>query len=116
MSNELNAEHMSLAQGVVETIISIAASEVDGVASVGSFAASGLRSKFQSRPSKAGVEVKANQDGTLNITLHIEVYYGYVLPDLAAELRQSVSDALLVQMGLEVSNIDIYVDGIQFKD
>ena len=42
MSNELSVEGMSIAPGVVETIISIAANEVEGVASVGSFATSSL--------------------------------------------------------------------------
>ena len=81
MSNELSVEGMSIAPGVVETIISIAANEVDGVASV---------------------------------TIHVEVYYGYVLPEVAANLRQSVADALLVQVGLEAAAVDIFVDGLQF--
>ena len=42
--NELNLDGMALAPGVVETIVSIAAKEVEGVASVGSAAAGGLRS------------------------------------------------------------------------
>ena len=37
--NELNLDGMALAPGVVETIVSIAANEVEGVASVGSAAA-----------------------------------------------------------------------------
>ena len=40
--NELNLDGMALAPGVVETIVSIAANEVEGVASVGSAAAGGL--------------------------------------------------------------------------
>lgn len=114
MSNELNVDGMSLAPGVVETIISIAANEVDGVASVGSYAASGIRSLLAAKPSTAGIETVVDDDGKLFVTLHVEVYHGYVLPDLAAVLRQSIADALLVQVGVEVAGVDIYVDGIQF--
>ena len=114
MSNDLNVDGMSLAPGVVETIISIAANEVEGVASVGSFAASGLRSMLVAKPSTAGIETTLDAEGKLMVTLHIEVYYGQVLPELAATLRQSIADALLVQVGVEVSSVDIYVDGIQF--
>ena len=57
MSNELSVEGMSIAPGVVETIISIAANEVDGVASVGSFATSSIRSMLAAKPSAAGIEV-----------------------------------------------------------
>ena len=114
MSNELSVEGMSIAPGVVETIISIAANEVDGVASVGSFAISSIRSMLAAKPSAAGIEVDVDDDGRLRITIHVEVYYGYVLPEVAANLRQSVADALLVQVGLEAAAVDIFVDGLQF--
>lgn len=114
MNDDLNVEGMSLAPGVVETIIAIAAQEVDGIACVGPSAASGLRSMLASKPSTAGVETAVDEEGKLTVTLHVEVTYGKVLPDLAAELRQAVSDALLVQVGVEVESVDVYVDGIVF--
>ncbi len=117
MSNELNVDGMSLAPGVVETIISITANEVEGVASVGSAGAANrnLRSVLGQKPSTAGIETVVDDDGKLFVTLHIDVYYGQVLPELAAKLRQAIADALLVQVGVEVAAIDIYVDGIQFS-
>ena len=114
MMKDLNVEGMSLASGVVETIVSIAANEVEGVASVGSYAASGIRSKLMAKPSTSGIDVETLEDGKLHVTLHVEVYHGYVLPDLAASLRQAIADALLVQVGLEVVAVDVYIDGIQF--
>lgn len=114
MMKDLSIEGMSLASGVVETIVSITANEVEGVASVGSYTASGIRSKLMAKPSTGGIEVEADADGKLHVTLHIEVNHGYVLPDLAATLRQAIADALLVQVGLEVAAVDIFVDGIQF--
>ncbi len=114
MMKDLNIDGMSLASGVVETIISITANEVEGVASVGSYTASGIRAKLMAKPSTSGIEVDADADGKLLITLHIEVFHGYVLPELAAQLRQAIADALLVQVGLEVACVDIYIDGIQF--
>ena len=116
MSNQRNVDGMSLAPGVVETIISIAANEVEGVASVGSYATSGLRSMLAAKPSTSGIETSVNDEGQLEVVLHIEVYYGQVLPDLAAKLREAVADALLVQVGVEVASVDVYVDGIQFSD
>lgn len=114
MTEKLNANGMTLAPGVVDTIIAIAVNDVDGVASVGSRATSGLRQMLASKPSGAGIVTKLEEDGKLHVTLHIEVDYGYVLPELADKIRQAVSDALLVQVGVDVSSVDIYVDGIQF--
>ncbi len=117
MSNELNVDGMSLAPGVVETIVSITATEVEGVASVGFAGAANrnLRSAFGQKPSTAGIETTVDDDGRLFVSIHIEVFYGQVLPEVAARLRQAIADALLVQVGVEVSAIDIYVDGIQFS-
>ncbi len=114
MTKNMNVNGLSLAPGVVETIISIAANEVEGVASVGSYAAVGIRAKLTAKPATSGIEVEVAEDGKLAVTLHVEVYHGYVLPDLAATLRQAIADALLVQVGLEVASVDIFVDGIQF--
>ena len=114
MTEQLNANGMSVAPGVVDTIIAIAVSEVDGVASVGQNAGTSLRSRFSGKQTHPGIETVATPDGKLSITLHIEVRYGFVLPELAAEIRQSVSDALLVQIGVETAEVDIYVDGISF--
>lgn len=111
---DLNLDGMALAPGVVETIVSIAANEVDGVASVGPSTASGLRSVFASKPSTQGIDIAVDEDDKLQISVRIDAYYGYVLPDLAANLRQAVSDAVASQVGIPVGSVDVYIDGMQF--
>ena len=114
MTDQMNVEGLSIAPGVMETIISVAASEVDGVASLGSFA-SGIRSMLASKPSTSGIETKMGDDSKLSVAVHVEVYYGYVLPELAAQLRSAIAEALATQAGVEVSSVDVYIDGLQFK-
>lgn len=114
--SDINTSNMSLGPGVIETIISIAANEVEGVASVGSYTANGIRSMLKAAPSTSGIEVSLDDDDRVRVDIHVDVYNGYILPDLAANLRQAISDAVLVQIGLEVSAVDIYVDGIQFAN
>ncbi len=111
---ESDATAMKLAPGVVDTIISITASEVEGVAAVGTRSTTGVRSIFQSKSYNSGIEAEL-EDGKLNVAIHIDVYYGYVLPELAEKLREAIADALLVQAGIEVNKVDIYIDGIQFQ-
>ena len=111
---ELNVDGMALAPGVVETIVSIAANEVDGVASVGPSATSSLRSVFAGKPSTQGIEVAIDEDDKLQVSVRVDVYYGYVLPDLAANLRKAIADAVSSQVGASVASVDVYIDGIQF--
>lgn len=112
MTNE-QADNMTLAPGVVDTIISITASELDGVASVGT-PASGFFAKLISKPSTSGIQTRYNDDGKLEIAIHVIVEYGHVLPEIADKLRQAVADALQVQVGVDVASIDVYIDGMQF--
>ena len=111
---DLNVEGMALAPGVVETIASIAANEVEGVASVGPSSANALLSKFGGKPSTQGIEVTLDDDGKLQIAVHVEVYYGYSLPDIAKRLREAVGDAVMIQVGVPVGSIDVYIDAISF--
>ena len=113
--SELNVEGMALAPGVVETIVSIAVSEVEGVACVGSAGAQG-RAVFGQKPSTQGIEITVNEDNKLAVAVRIEVYYGFVLPEVASSLRQAVADAVASQVGVEVASVDVYIDGIQFAE
>ncbi len=115
MTDQMNVEGLSIAPGVMETIISVAAGEVEGVASIGSFATSGIRSMLASKPSTSGIETKMGEDGKLYVAVHVEVYYGFVLPELAAKLRSAIAESLATQAGVEVSSVDVLVDGLQFK-
>ena len=114
MTDSADANAMKLAPGVVDTIISITASEVEGVACIGTRTQASLRSMFQTKSYNSGIDTEF-ENGKLNIAIHVDVYYGYVLPELAEKLRQAIADALLVQAGIEVGRIDIYIDGIQFQ-
>ena len=114
--SDLNVDGMAIAPSVVETIVSIAAKEVEGVACIGSSAVGGLRSMFASKPSTQGIEVEVGEDESLHITGRIEVDYGHVLPDLAVKVRESIADAVNGQVGASVSAIDVYIDGIQFAN
>lgn len=113
--SDLNVDGMVLAPGVAETIVSIAVSEIEGVASVGTTAAAkgGIMGLVSSKTAQ-GIDIQSTEDGKLAITVHIDVQYGYSLPKVAAEIRQAVADAVLVQVGTEVENVDVYIDGIQF--
>ena len=67
--SDLNVDGMAIAPSVVETIVSIAAKEVEGVACIGSSAVGGLRSMFASKPSTQGIEVEVGEDESLHITV-----------------------------------------------
>ena len=114
---DLNIEGMEVAPNVVETIVSLAAQSVEGVASIGDPTTSGLRSIIAGgKPATQGIEVENGEDGDLHVSVRLHVKSGQVLPDLAANVRQAIADALESQVGAKVGAVDIYIDGIQFSN
>lgn len=108
---DLNVEGMALSSSVVETIVALAAKEVDGVASIGvsNGILAGIRGK---QPS--GIDITPLEDGSLAIEIHIEAQYGSVLPDVADAIRTAVADAVHTQVGAQVASIDIFIDSVRF--
>ena len=62
-----------------------------------------------------GIDITVDEEDKLHISIRVDVYYGYVLPDLAANIRQAISDAVTSQVGIPVGSVDVYIDGLQFK-
>ncbi len=112
---ELNIGGMTVAYNVVETIVSIAAREVEGVEALGMPGPGGILGKLSSGTASSGVEIAVDDEDKLRIAIRIDVSYGYPLPPLADKVREAIADAVAMQLGLQVSNIDVYVDGIQFN-
>lgn len=113
--SDITTEGMAIAPGVVETIVTLAVREVPGVASVGSVS-TGIRALLSNKTSTQGVSVTADEDGSVAVELALNVLSGYSLNEIVNAVRAAVADALLSQVGLSVSRVDIRVDGIQFQD
>ena len=113
---DLNIDGMALAPGVIETIISIAVQDVEGVASVGPSTSNGLRSLFVAKPATQGIDIDVTDDDKLRIAVRVDVLYGYVIPEIALKIRTAVADAVGCQIGIPVDSVDVYIDGIQFQN
>ena len=63
---------------------------------------------------RQGIDITVDEEEKLHISIRVDVYYGYVLPDLAANIRQAISDAVTSQVGIPVGAVDVYIEGMQF--
>ena len=110
MPAELSLEGLDIAPGVVETMVQLAAGQVDGVVCIDTSALGKL-----SRSIKA-VEVALDEDGRFVVTIHITALYGRPLRQLGAAVQDAISDALESQTGHSASRVDIFIDAIQFPE
>jgi uncharacterized alkaline shock family protein YloU len=116
MDEQLNVDGLTIAPGVVETILNLAISQIDGVAVIGASRISeGVISAFNKRHNPQGITV-TNEDGKAVVEVHVQVYYGFRLPDLAGQIRSVIADALKSQVGIDVAAVNVFIDGIQFME
>ena len=119
---QLNADGngtVSFATDVVATIAGLAATEVEGVASMVGGSTGGLAEIFKrgnqsaTRQLTKGVKVEINEN-TVAIHLTIIVDYGTPVPDVARGIQENVKKAIETMSGLTVTSVDVHVQGVSF--
>lgn len=116
MAEQFHTDGLTIAPGVVETILAQTVLAIDGVAQVGSpKATDGLFGSGKHRNPAQGILMTA-EEGVITIAVHLTVFYGYQLQAVAQAVRQAVAEVLIAQIGLAAAAIDIYIDGIAFPE
>ena len=105
---QLTLDGITIAPGVVETIVTLATQQTEGVGSVCG------RPALRRKANAPAVEV-ALVDGGLTCAIHIVAYHGFVLPQLGENVKRAISEALDGQLGIRPTVIDVYIDGIEFE-
>ena len=107
---------VSFATEVVATIAGLAATEVEGVASMSS-QSSGLADMFSRKNTRNFTKgVRIDLDGnkvTVDITIVVE--YGSPVPDVAHSIQENVKKAIETMSGLDVHAVDVHVSGVSFE-
>lgn len=122
MDKAIQVNGIEFAPGVIETIISMAAAEVEGVAGVGS-GGGAIKGTIKSvltgkaaMPVGNGVEAYTTEDGKIHVNLSVQIVYGSKVVDVAARVRSAVADAVASRIGVEVDAVDVNVDGVEFDE
>ena len=107
---------VSFATEVVATIAGLAATEVEGVASM-SNQNGGIADMFSRKNSRNFTKgVRIDLDGnkvTVDVTIVVE--YGSPVPDVARSIQENVKKAIETMSGLDVHAVDVHVSGISFE-
>lgn len=109
---------VSFASDVIATIAGLAATEVEGVASMGggsSGLADILTRRGQSTKSLTkGVKVEVAEGG-VTVAITIVVEFGSPIPEVAAGIQENVKKAIETMSGLAVREVDVHVQGMSFE-
>lgn len=108
------ATNLNISEDVIGIIAGLAASEVEGIAGMTLGFVDGINQILGSNK-KYSKGVKIELDGKkVTVDLYVNVTYGVKIPDVAWAAQNAVKTAVETMTGLEVSSVNINVQGITF--
>ena len=99
---------VQIADEVVAIIAGLAASEVEGVASMAGNVTRDLIEKLGMKSLSKGVKITMDKD-TVRVALAINIRYGYNVPSTCTKIQDKVKTAIETMTGLEVAEVNIKI-------
>ena len=103
---------VQIADEVVAIIAGLAATEVDGVASMAGNITNELISRLGMKNLSKGVKVDV-LEGVVTVSLSLNLKYNYSIMDVSAKVQEKVKNAVENMTGLEVADVNIKVAGVE---
>ena len=99
------------ADDVAAIIAGIAATEVEGVASMAGNITKEIISKLGMKNLSKGVKVKV-EEGSVIVELSLNIKYGYNVPEVSANVQDKVKTSIENMTGLIVSEVNVQIAGV----
>ena len=102
---------VQIADEVVAIIAALAATEVEGVASMAGNITNELVGKLGMRNLSKGVKIDVTEEHVC-VDLSLYLKYGYNIPDVSAKVQDKVKTAIENMTGLTVLEVNIKIAGV----
>ncbi len=102
-----------IAEEVVSIIVGLAATEIEGVASMSGGIGGGIAEVLGRRNLSKGIKVDVGTEEA-KIDIFIIVDYGARIPDVAWDIQEGVKKTVENMTGLRVTQVNVHVQGVQF--
>lgn len=101
-----------IADDVVAMIAGYAALETDGVSSLAGNATGELLNRVGVKTLQKGAKVEV-VDHVVSVELAVILCYGYNIPATSSKIQEKVKSAIETMTGLEVSDVNIRIAGVE---
>ena len=102
---------VQIADEVVAIIAGLAATEVEGVASMAGNITNELVGKLGMKNLSKGVKVEVTEE-TVSVDLSLNLDYGYSIPKVCAKVQEKVKSAIENMTGLSVLDVNIKISSV----
>lgn len=111
VSENINIGEVKISDEVVAIVAGLAATEVEGVVSLGGNITNDMVSKLGIKNLAKGVKVYVNEQ-TVSVSLIVNIKYGTSIPSVSKAIQEKVKSAVETMTGLDVSEVNIKISGI----
>lgn len=105
---------VQIADEVVAIIAGLAATEVEGVASMNGNITNELVGKLGMKSLSKGVKVDV-LDNVVCVDLNLNLEYGYSIPEICQTVQEKVKTAIENMTGLQVSDVNISIASVELE-
>lgn len=114
IQNDASKGEIKIADEVVAIIAALAATEVEGVASMAGNITNELIGKLGMKNLSKGVKVDV-LEGIVTVSLAQNLKYNYSIVEVSARVQEKVKNAIENMTGLEVADVNIKVAGVEME-
>lgn len=114
IQNDASKGEIKIADEVVAIIAALAATEVEGVASMSGNITNELIGKLGMKNLSKGVKVDV-LEGIVTVSLALNLKYNYSIVEVSARVQEKVKNAIENMTGLEVADVNIKVAGVEME-
>ena len=104
-----------VADEVVSIIAGLAATEVEGVASMAGNITNEIVAKTGVKYLAKGIRVEV-LDGLVTVDVNLNIKYGYAIPEVSGNVQERVRTAIETMTGLEVGTINVRIASVDMTD
>ncbi|HJD01271.1 MAG TPA: Asp23/Gls24 family envelope stress response protein [Candidatus Mediterraneibacter excrementavium] len=112
LQNDESLGEVKIADEVVAIIAALAATEVEGVASMAGNITNEVIGKLGIKNLSKGVKVDV-LEGVVTVSLALNIKYNYSIVDVTGKVQDRVKNAVENITGLEVADVNIKVAGVE---
>ena len=109
--DEGNVGEVQIADEVVAIIAGLAATEVEGVASMAGNITNELVGKLGMKNLSKGVKVEITSDSVI-VDMALNMEYGYNIPKTSEQVQDRVKTAIENMTGLKVAEVNVRIAGV----
>lgn len=114
IQNDVSLGEVKIADEVVAIIAALAATEVEGVASMAGNITNEVIGKLGIKNLSKGVKVDV-LEGIVTVSLALNIKYNYSIMEVTGKVQEKVKNAVENMTGLEVADVNIKVAGVEME-